>query len=101
MPCRDDGYPQGPSYVDQFHELTRLLCELCARVESWGYSSVMPHDVAVWWTQHKAADRKREADEIERAKRGLEEAEENLLKAKRELAAKQAKIFSDKKRGKK
>lgn len=92
MPCRDDGYPTGPTAQEKVDSLTQLLCAACQRMSS--YDVPIPHDVFVWWLEHQEADARRQAAEIRRTQDQLEQAEKDLLVAKRQLAQKQAEAFA-------
>lgn len=63
MPCRDGGpseYEVRTNLQDDVDQLTRMLCSLCRKVEEYDEPE-MPHNVRVWWNDHKEADERRRA----------------------------------------
>jgi hypothetical protein len=88
MPCNDGGpsYDPAPALKKRLNKATRLLCELCAKLESaQQLEKFATPGVLTWWRRHKRADeRRREAERAEREKKSLRKRA--LAKAKAALS---------------
>lgn len=91
MPC------MGPSPQEELnaathtiHQLTRMLCSLCRRVDEYEEPE-MPHNVRVWWDTHKAEDErvqaeaKAEADKLRKKRRLRKSAAAKLSPEERKV----------------
>jgi hypothetical protein len=72
MPCRDDRtvHDPAPSLKKRLDKVTRLLCELCVKLEdAERFDALASKKLKAWWDKHKLADRRRRrAEQMERDK---------------------------------
>lgn len=89
MPCRDDGYEQQEraEQASRHHRVTKILCELMGQLEAAGIlSDYSSNDGHSWWSDHKAADRKREYEEKAARIREEKELRKEILERQKRLA---------------
>jgi len=72
MPCYDPETTEGPPRMRaKIHNLTKLLCELCGKVDKAKVKIEVSQYLHDWWEHHKEVDALL-ASRLEKEKQGLE-----------------------------
>ena len=64
MPCYDSRTSDNAKYYEErTHELTRMLCWICGRIEMGDGMDFLSPEIQTWWEDHKKADQEREGEQ--------------------------------------
>ena len=80
MPCQDEGQGRWEwnRLQARHEEVTQMLCGVCRILEADGQLMRLPAPTRVWWMEHQAQDRLRQAEEKEQDRMKVARAQEEL-----------------------